>query len=82
MTARGLSQNALARRAGMPPTMLHRAIAGERRLSLDELGAIAGALDLEPEHLLWSARQPAQAADTDVPPSGERSESNSEPRQE
>jgi transcriptional regulator with XRE-family HTH domain len=74
MSARGLSQNALARAAGMPPTLLHRAMSGERALSIDELDALARALEVTPEHLLRLAR-------TRAPLSDECSEPNSEPRQ-
>jgi transcriptional regulator with XRE-family HTH domain len=56
MTARGLSQRELAKRAGMPPTLLHRAMSGERVLTIDELAACAAVLDVTPEHLLRLAR--------------------------
>jgi transcriptional regulator with XRE-family HTH domain len=56
MSARGMSQNAAARAAGMPPTLLHRAMNGERALSIDELDALAATLDVTPEHLLRLAR--------------------------
>jgi plasmid maintenance system antidote protein VapI len=77
--ARNLSQTALARAAGIPPTLLHRALKHERHLTIDELGAVASALDVTPEHLLRLARQSVLAMST--PRSGESSESNSEPRQ-
>ena len=70
MTARGLSQKALARAAGMPPSLVHRAMARERDLRLDELERIAPALGVTP---LWLIR----SALTHVPPSGDCSESNS-----
>jgi transcriptional regulator with XRE-family HTH domain len=55
LAERNMSQSALARAAGMPPTLVHRAMAGDRRLDLDEFGAIAGALRLTPEYLLRKA---------------------------
>jgi transcriptional regulator with XRE-family HTH domain len=55
MIARGLSQNALARAAGMPPRLLHRVMAGERSLQLDELELLAGALGVGVGWLLRSA---------------------------
>lgn len=54
-TARGLSQNALARAAGMPPTLLHRVLSGERQLRLDELEQLATALGVSAEWLVRSA---------------------------
>ncbi len=75
LTDRRLSQNALARTAGIPPTMLHRALKGERRLTIDELDAVARALGETPEYLLLVAR-------TRTPRSSGCSETNSEPRQE
>lgn len=56
MDARGMSQRALARAAGMPPSLLHRAMSGERPLSIDELAALADVLDVTPEYLLRLAR--------------------------
>lgn len=56
MDARGMSQNALARAAGMPPTLLHRAMSGERDLTLDELDGIARALRRSPDRLIRDAR--------------------------
>jgi transcriptional regulator with XRE-family HTH domain len=73
MTARDMSQNELARAAGMPPTLLHRAVKHERALQLDEVEALARVLDVSAEWLLssairtWAKRHP---------PSGERSEPN------
>ena len=55
MTARGMSQRALAAAAGMPPTLLHRAMSGERSLQLDELERIAPALGVTPLWFLRSA---------------------------
>lgn len=55
MTARGMSQTALARAAGIPPTLLHRAVKGERVLQLDEVEALARALDVSVEWLLSAA---------------------------
>lgn len=73
-----LSQNALAKAAGMPPSLLHRAMNGERALSIDELAAVAVVLGVLPESIVRAARERM----TGVTPSGERSESNSAPRQE
>jgi gp16 family phage-associated protein len=56
ITARGISRNALARGAGMPATLVHRVINGERTLSLDEADKIAAALGISLEHLLRTAR--------------------------
>ena len=56
MTAAGLSQNALAKAAGMAPSLLHRAMKGERPLSLDELDAVARVLRVKPEYLVRLAR--------------------------
>jgi transcriptional regulator with XRE-family HTH domain len=64
MTARGLSQNTLAKQAGMPPTLLHRAMNGERALQLDEVAAIAVVLDVTPEHLVRVARAHTPSGDT------------------
>jgi transcriptional regulator with XRE-family HTH domain len=64
MTARGLSAREVARRAEMPPTSVHRALNGERVLSIDELAAVARVLEVTPEHLLRLAR-------TRTPPSGD-----------
>ena len=74
MTARGLSQNALAKRAGMAPTLLHRAMSGERDLRLDELERIAPVLGVS---AVWLVR----SALTRTPPTGDSSETNSGPRQ-
>lgn len=63
MTARGMSQNGLAKAAGMPPTLLHRAMLGERPLSIDELAAVAAVLDVKPEHLLRLAREHTPTGD-------------------
>lgn len=73
-----LSAREVARRAGIPPTLVHRAIAGQRVLTIDELGAVAVVLGMTPEHLVRVARERI----TRTPPSGECSESNSAPRQE
>ena len=75
MTARGLSQTALARAAGMPPTLLHRVINRERDLQLDEVERLAPALGVTVGWLLRSALM-------GTPRSGERSESNSDSRQD
>ena len=56
MIARGMSQRALAKAADMPPSLLHRAMAGERPLSIDELAAVAAVLGVTPEYLLRLAR--------------------------
>lgn len=74
MTSRGMSQNALAKAAGMPPTLLHRAMNGERSLQLDELAAIAVVFDLTPEHLVRVAR-------TNTPRSGDSTHRASESTQ-
>lgn len=55
MTARGMSQNALARAAGMPPTLLHRALQGRRQLQLNELERLAPALGVGVGWLIRSA---------------------------
>jgi len=55
MTAHELSQNALAREAGMPPTLLHRAMNNERDLQLDEVERLARPLGVSVEWLLASA---------------------------
>jgi transcriptional regulator with XRE-family HTH domain len=55
MTARGLSQNGLSRAAGMPATLLHRAMSGERALQLDEVERLAAALGVGVSWLLRSA---------------------------
>jgi transcriptional regulator with XRE-family HTH domain len=70
-----LSQNALAKRAGIAPTLVHRAMSGERVLSIDELGAVAAALGVKPEQLVRVAREGIES----VTPSSECSESNSVP---
>ena len=74
MSARGMSQNAAARAAGMPPTLLHRAMSGDRHLTIDELDGLAGALDVTPEYLLRLAR-------TRAPLSGDVQNRTSESRQ-
>ena len=71
MTALGMSQNGLARAAGIAPTLVHRALKGERQLQLDELERIGPALGVAPVWLILSAVM-------HLPPSGERSETNSE----
>jgi transcriptional regulator with XRE-family HTH domain len=70
MQAQRLSQNALARAAGMAPTLLHRAMNGERHLTINELAALARALDVTPEYLLRLARQRVAASGTGAPPIG------------
>ena len=67
MTAHGMSQNALARAAGMPPTLLHRAMNGERALQLDELERIASALGVTPLWFLRSALTRGPAGSTGRP---------------
>lgn len=54
-TARGMSQNALARAAGVPPRSLHRALNGDRALQLDEVERLAPVLDVSVGWLLRSA---------------------------
>ena len=56
MTAAGLSAREVARRAELPPTLMHRAMRRERDLSIDELAAVATVLRLTPEHLVRVAR--------------------------
>jgi transcriptional regulator with XRE-family HTH domain len=56
MTDRGLSARAIARAADLPPTSVHRALNGERVLSIDELDAVAAVLGVKPETLLRQAR--------------------------
>ena len=56
MIDRRLSAREVARRADIPATLLHRALAGERALSIDELSAVAGVLEVTPEHLVREAR--------------------------
>jgi transcriptional regulator with XRE-family HTH domain len=74
MTRRHLSQRALAQAAGMPPTLLHRAMNGERVLTIDELAAVADVLKVTPEQLVRVAREGIAR----TPLSGECSEMNSE----
>jgi transcriptional regulator with XRE-family HTH domain len=75
MIARGMTQRSLARAAGIPPSLLHRAMQGRRQLQLDELEQLAPALGVTP---LWFLR----SALTHAPRSGDSSESNSALRQE
>ncbi len=70
-----LSQRGLAERAGIPPTLVHRAWRGERPFELDELERIADALGVSVVWLIDSAMRR-------TPRSGGRPETNSEPRQE
>lgn len=77
MERRGLSARELARRSGMPATLLHRALAGRRHLALDELEQLAPALDTRPEVVLRAAARRMGG----TPRSGERSKSNGGPRQ-
>lgn len=51
-----LSGRALADAAGIPPTLVHRTLAGERALTLDELDAVARVLGIQPEWLLRQGR--------------------------
>lgn len=65
LTARHMSQTALARAAGIAPTLLHRTMSGERQLTLDEFAAVASALDVAPEYLLRLAiRKPPRSGET------------------
>lgn len=64
LTARNMSQTALARAAGIPPTLLHRTMNAERVFDLDELEAVARALDVTPLYLL------RQSVDNAPPPNG------------
>jgi plasmid maintenance system antidote protein VapI len=52
LTAVGMSQSALARVAGIPPTLVHRTMRGDRGLTLDELEHIARALGTTPELII------------------------------
>lgn len=63
LTARNMSQNALARAAGMAPTLLHRTMLGERQLTLDEFAAVAAALDVTPTYLLRVATEKPPPSD-------------------
>ena len=47
-----LSQRELAEAVGMDPTALNKAIAGKRRLNLNEIVSIANLLGVEPESLI------------------------------
>jgi transcriptional regulator with XRE-family HTH domain len=67
MQSRAMSQNALARAAGMAPTLLHRAMNGERHLTIDELDALAAVLDVKPEYLLRLARTRTPLTDETAP---------------
>ena len=51
-----LSAREVARQTGIPATLLHRAVAGERALTLDELEQVAAVLGVQPEWLLRQAR--------------------------
>ena len=51
MAGAGLSQTRLAAAAGMPATLLHRAVKHERDLQLDELDRLCRVLGVKPEHL-------------------------------
>jgi transcriptional regulator with XRE-family HTH domain len=64
MTDQRLSAREVARRAALPPTSVHRALNGERVLSIDELDAVASVLGVKPEYLLRQAR-------TRIPPAGD-----------
>jgi transcriptional regulator with XRE-family HTH domain len=54
-TERGLSQEEVAQRAGMAPSTLSRLESGARRLALDHLAPLAGALGVEIGDLLAPA---------------------------
>jgi transcriptional regulator with XRE-family HTH domain len=64
MTARGMSQNELARAAGMPPTLVHRVMARKRTLSLDELDALAAALGSSGRLLVRYATESPRPSET------------------
>jgi transcriptional regulator with XRE-family HTH domain len=64
MAEQRLSGREVARRASLAPSSMHRALNGERPLSIDELAAVAAVLDVTPEYLLRLAR-------TRTPPSGD-----------
>jgi transcriptional regulator with XRE-family HTH domain len=57
-TERGLSQEEVAARAGMAPSTLSRLESGARRLALDHLAPLAGALGVEIGELLAPAIDP------------------------
>lgn len=57
-TERGLSQEDVAERAGMAPSTLSRLESGARRLALDHLAPLAGALGVEVGELLAPATDP------------------------
>jgi transcriptional regulator with XRE-family HTH domain len=67
MIRRHLSQNALAKAAGMPATLVHRAMSGERVFTIDEVDAVAGVLGVKPEQLIRAARERIER----TPPSGD-----------
>lgn len=52
LSARGWSGRELARRAGMPPASMTRKLAGLTAIDVDDLAAIAAALEVQPSELL------------------------------
>lgn len=62
LSARGMSQNQLARAIGIPPTLVHRVVKGSRQLTLNELDAVAAVLEVTPEDLVRFARWYARTA--------------------
>jgi transcriptional regulator with XRE-family HTH domain len=66
LTARNMSQTGLARAAGIAPTLMHRTMNAERVFDLDELEAVAAALDVTPLYLLRQSldNSPTRTGDT------------------
>ena len=77
LTARRMSQRELARAAGIPASLLHRTMSGERQLRVDELERIAAAFGVTAEYLVRLASR-----STSLPPTGDSSETNSALRQD
>jgi plasmid maintenance system antidote protein VapI len=55
MSAAELSARELARRTGIPATLVHRAVAGDRPLTLDEVERIAAVFGTRPDVMLRAA---------------------------
>jgi transcriptional regulator with XRE-family HTH domain len=62
---RGLSQAALAEKAGAPPTTISHFEAGSRKPSFDSLRRLAQALEVTTDYLLGLAETPIQSVETD-----------------
>lgn len=56
LSALGMSQTQLARAAQIPPSLIHRALKGDRELTLTELDRVARVLGVTPEHLVQIGR--------------------------